>query len=156
MTYSSFCIVYSTIGVDRNRLNSNGRSILYCALAGCPNSAAARSRPCARIQGHLHRRRRAVPVLAPTLEIISVGSSSLPSSKTVNGEESWRRSNDSGQGGDLEEEHIDDASPVPKRWVAQSPPWRHRPPGRLLRISAPAARGETNRVVARHQLLGEA
>jgi hypothetical protein len=66
--------MYSTIGVDRNRLNSNGRSILYRPLAGCPNSAAAaRSpslrphsgssppppprgpRPCAHARDHLRR-----------------------------------------------------------------------------------------------------
>jgi hypothetical protein len=53
------------------------------------------------------------------------------------------------------EERIDDVSPVPKRRAAQSPPWRHRPPGRLLKISAPATRGETNRGAAQRQLLGE-
>jgi hypothetical protein len=48
-------------------------------------------RPCTRVRGHL-RRRHAVPVLVPALGVISIASSSLPSSTTTNGEESWRRS----------------------------------------------------------------
>jgi hypothetical protein len=76
-TNSSFCIVYSTIGVDRNRLNSNGRSILRCARAGCANSTAAARSPSMLLRG---------PVLAPALGVISVSSSSLPSSTTMNDE----------------------------------------------------------------------
>jgi hypothetical protein len=139
MTYSSFCIMYSTIGVDRNRLNSNGRSILCHALASCPNSAAAaRSPSLCPHSGSSPPPPLRGPCPCAHAEIISVGSSSLPSSKTVNGEESRRRSNDGGQGGDLEEEHIDDASPVPKR--------NHRHGA----IDLPAACSEFQR-----QLLGE-